>query len=360
MPRRLIFVSTLAATLLATTLAAQAQTPSPPSNAATIPAAAADQPAGVDSKDPAKVPVLAPLIADSERLTTANDPNRFTKPRFLTHDAQSGYDVWFTSNKDNEAKIVYTNPAGTVISGGRLFAVNPANPNGELVYLLGQHTLAAMAILASEGKLPPATSNAPNQSATSPTIPPATSSQSVQPQAALPRPQLKGGAILAAFDAATWIESGTNPTAPLVYAVVDPECPYCANFTSAILSDLDAGRVRVRWIVSAPLASGNSGKSLASATDILAAPPTDRASAWIDHTEHRPSKPSNPSARNVARAQVVANDQMRMTILDANGLSGVPFLLYRTKDGQLGYRLGINASEVPTLVTSLGPLHTGN
>ena len=348
-------LAVLTAALLSSSLAAQAQPIATPSAAPTsAPATTPDQPVGIDGKDAATVPVLAPLVADSERLTAANDPARFTKPRFLTHDAQSGFDVWFMATKDNDVRIVYTNSSGTVISGGRLFAVNPSNPKGDLVYLLGQHTIAAMAVLASEGKLPPSTA-----SGQQPATPTAASSMSPD-SATQSRPPLKGSTILAAFDAATWIESGSNPAAPLVYAVVDPECPYCANFASAILPDLDAGRVRVRWIVTAPLAAVNGGKSLVSATSILAAPPAERSASWMAHIEHRPVTLSDPAAQSTARGQLAANDQMRMTILDANGLSGVPFMLYRTKEGQIGYRLGINASEVPALVQSLAPLHIGN
>ncbi|MCW2240757.1 hypothetical protein [Azospirillum canadense] len=377
MSRRRTLAASVAAALLTTALAAQAQPVSTPTTVAPAspgPVAASVKPgsgtssavatpehtAGVDSKDPTAAPVLAPLIADSDRLTAANDPNRYSKPRFLTNDPHSGLDVWFMATKDNDVRIVYTNPAGTAIIGGKLFAVNPTNPGGDLVYLLGQHTIAAIAVLASEGKLPPPSAAAgPDQTAATPVTPSTSRPSTASPQAVQSRPPLKGSAMLAAFDAATWIESGTNPTAPLIYAVVDPECPYCANFTAAILPELDAGRVRVRWLVTAPLAAGNGGKSFVSATNILSAPAADRSAAWIDHAERRPAKPSDAAAQSTARAEVAANDQMRMTMLDANGLSGVPFLFYRTKDGQIGYRLGINASDVPALVTSLGPLHTG-
>lgn len=369
----------IAALLLSTTLAAlstaQAQTPSQHPSASTAAAAldpsapAPERPASLDSKDPSTVPVLATFIADSDRLTAANAPERFTRPRFLMHEQQIGLDVWFTVRVNNEPVILYTNPAGTAVISGRMFAINPKDPTSpDLTYLLGQHIIAATAVLAAEGKFPSPSAQAPavaDTARTAQSIPaqaagrqaplPGTQSPPAngQNQPAQQRPGLNGRALLTAFDAANWIESG-NPTAPLIYAVVDPECPYCSGLTRAIRPAIEAGKIKVRWIVAAPLASGNGGKSMTAATAILAA--ANKSAAWLDHSDNVSLPPASPEALTIARSQVAANDQMRIQHLDAVGFSGVPFMLYRTKAGSLGYRLGFKSEDLDAIVDAAGPM----
>lgn len=370
----------IAALLLSTTLAAmptaQAQTLPQPltggANAAGLaPAAPApERPASLDSKDPTTVPVLAPFIADSDRLNAANAPERFTRPRFLLHEQQIGLDVWFTVRVNNEPVILYTNPTGTAVISGRMFAINPKDPtSSDLTYLLGQHIIAATAALAAEGKFPAPSTQPPAVADPAKTVPLApgqgappqgslTGAQSAQPapgqtQATQQRSGLNGRALLAAFDAANWIESG-NQSAPLIYAVVDPECPYCSGLTRAMRPAIESGRIRVRWIVAAPLANNNGGKSMTSAIAIQAA--SNKSAAWLDHSDNVPLPPASPEAMTIARSQIAANDQMRIQHLDQAGFSGVPFMLYRTKSGSLGYRLGFKQEDLEAIVDAAGPL----
>lgn len=126
-----------------------------------------------------------------------------------------------------------------------------------------------------------------------------------------------------------WFAVG-EPQAPVVYAFIDPTCPYCARSIVNLKPELDNGSLQLRVLL-APAINKSAAPKIAA---ILTS--QDPVEAFLTH-ELQYAERGSSSLRDVDFAElppsmnegIKANYDM---ILD-NGLPGVPFFAYETLDG---------------------------
>ena len=136
-------------------------------------------------------------------------------------------------------------------------------------------------------------------------------------------------AVWADLGQATAIEEGARD-APLVYAFIDPYCPYCHQQWRLLRQAITDGRLRVRWVPVVVLEA--SKRQLPRVLGLL--PPTDAEglARWMTHHVGE--------FRTDAQAKLaLARNQALFGRLQANK---VPALLYRAADGQVILRAGLS------------------
>lgn len=136
-------------------------------------------------------------------------------------------------------------------------------------------------------------------------------------------------AVWADLGQASVIEEGARD-APLVYAFIDPYCPYCHQQWRLLRQPVADGALRVRWVPVAVLEA--SKRQLPQVLGLL--PPTDAEglARWMT----RYAGESRTDAR--AKLALVRN-QALFGRLQANQ---VPALLYRAADGRVILRAGLS------------------
>jgi|2_EtaG_2_1085320.scaffolds.fasta_scaffold00057_44 thiol:disulfide interchange protein DsbG len=130
-----------------------------------------------------------------------------------------------------------------------------------------------------------------------------------------------------------WIQDGDPNAETVVYAFVDPNCPYCHRFRTAALPWLKAGKVQIRHIVVGVLASD----SVAKASTILGSKKPH--GAYIKNFETFRSGGIVPAheAAERGKAQVEANNRLMSDL----GVSATPGIYYKDGNGNVGMRLGL-------------------
>ncbi|MEQ9547620.1 MAG: thiol:disulfide interchange protein DsbG [Marinobacter sp.] len=130
-----------------------------------------------------------------------------------------------------------------------------------------------------------------------------------------------------------WIQDGDPNAATVVYAFVDPNCPYCHRFRTAALPWLNAGKVQIRHIVVGVLASG----SIAKASTILGS--SKPHGAYIKNFETYRSGGIVPvhDASERGKAQVEANNLLMSEL----GVIATPGIYYKDGSGNVRMRLGL-------------------
>ncbi|MFX4300024.1 thioredoxin fold domain-containing protein [Pseudosulfitobacter pseudonitzschiae] len=126
-----------------------------------------------------------------------------------------------------------------------------------------------------------------------------------------------------------WFGIGT-PTAPAVYAFIDPTCPYCARAMDVLKDEVEQGRLNLRIILSPAL----SDESLRYIAGILTA--EDPPKAYWDHeiskarTGRSTLELSDWAALPLEiRTAVMGN----MDLIKKYEITGVPFFGFETRDG---------------------------
>jgi thiol:disulfide interchange protein DsbG len=280
-------------------------------------AAAPASPAG--EKDPHSMPVFSFVLKAG--LT----------PRFLRRDDALGLDVWYIVEQGVPG-MFYVTANGCCIIDGKIYGQKDGGP----VPLTELHRLEATTLLAAQGIFPEAAA-----------------SQSVGTAPAVAEPAVTGPKLVAALENTRWTEIG-KPSAPMVYAVVDPECPYCHGFWELIRPEIDAGRIRVRLVITGALSPLNGGLSERNAASILAsAVPGD---AWDAHTPGTQVAP--PDGANAAKgvAAVAQNDEFRKNVLVPARLTQVPLIVSRNNKGEIGFHRGIDDKGLTALLANLASL----
>ncbi len=136
-------------------------------------------------------------------------------------------------------------------------------------------------------------------------------------------------AVWADLGHATAIEEGAR-AAPLVYAFIDPYCPYCHQQWRLLRQAVVDGKLRVRWVSVVVLEA--SKRQLPRVLGLL--PPTDAEglARWMTHHVGE--------FRADAQAKLaLARNQALFGRLQANK---VPALLYRAADGRVILRAGLS------------------
>ena len=130
-----------------------------------------------------------------------------------------------------------------------------------------------------------------------------------------------------------WIQDGDPNAETVVYAFVDPNCPYCHRFRTAALPWLKAGKVQIRHIVVGVLASD----SVAKASTILGSKKPH--GAYIKNFETFRSGGIVPihHASERGKALVDANNQLMSDL----GVTATPGIYYKDGSGNVRMRLGL-------------------
>lgn len=130
-----------------------------------------------------------------------------------------------------------------------------------------------------------------------------------------------------------WIQDGNPNAETVVYAFVDPNCPYCHRFRTAALPWINAGKVQIRHIVVGVLASD----SVAKASTILGSKKPH--GAYIKNFETFRSGGIVPAhdASERGKAQVEANNRLMSRL----GVSATPGIYYKDGSGNVRMRLGL-------------------
>lgn len=127
--------------------------------------------------------------------------------------------------------------------------------------------------------------------------------------------------------------------APLLYAIIDPNCSFCYRFYHMAEPLIEAGRLQVRWVLVGFLERTSQARAAA----ILSAPDPARA-LRIDEDrfdvarEHGGITPARRIAPGILMALKAHLDAMS----DSGG-NGTPVLLYRARDGVWRTEVGLPA-----------------
>lgn len=130
-----------------------------------------------------------------------------------------------------------------------------------------------------------------------------------------------------------WFAMGQSD-APVVYAFIDPACPFCAQAIQALGSEIGEGALQLR-VALAPVISVESFALIAAILDA-----EDPTTAFLEHEyDVQPLVPADWDALpDQAQESVIAN----VGIMKDHGVAGVPFFVFETRDGAETY------SGVPT------------
>lgn len=136
-----------------------------------------------------------------------------------------------------------------------------------------------------------------------------------------------------------WIALG-NPKAPVIYTVVDPQCPHCKAFLKDLRTDyIEKGILQVRII---PV--GFREDSLAQAAFLLAAP--DAPTRWFKHLDG--DETALPAKIGISTQGV----QKNLALLQAWKFKVTPITVYESHDGSIKIIRG-RAKDIPAMIADL-------
>ncbi len=111
-----------------------------------------------------------------------------------------------------------------------------------------------------------------------------------------------------------WIQDGTGQK--VIYAIFDPNCPYCHRLWTTLRGAVMAGKVQVRWLPVAILKESSKGLGAA----IYAAQDKSVALQQMANYQLRPVDVSQAANRDMA---------YNLLLLRDTGFTGVPTVLYK-------------------------------
>jgi thiol:disulfide interchange protein DsbG len=255
--------------------------------------------------DPSSVPALTQLVAQGKR------------PHFLRRDDKLKLNLWWLETQNGEPGLVYTTLDGDYLFLGYVL-------DSQLKPLTTDHIAEAKAVM-GVGAAPSAAAT-PASASPAPAV------------AQAPGPSGKSASMLKALSSASTIELG-NRNAPLAYVIVDPRCPYCHIFLDKVAPAIDAGKIRLRVLVSNALAS-----SASDATAILGSKhPVEMLKAAFFPGGPRAARPESADEAKanqdlgMERLQVNENTRLLLDKMIGDG-GGVPLIIYRSKSqgGKVG------------------------
>ena len=128
---------------------------------------------------------------------------------------------------------------------------------------------------------------------------------------------------------AFWFSAGSKDAQHVIYMMIDPECPYCADIITRMRPDIEAGKLQLR-IVMTPILSA---MSLDRAAEILTS--EDPQQAVLDHAEDRISKGLIASETKFDSIPKPLQDMIgkNVEMFTDLKLPGVPVTSFKTADG---------------------------
>lgn len=142
------------------------------------------------------------------------------------------------------------------------------------------------------------------------------------------------------LEQSNWIPLG-NKTAPFVYMIIDPQCPYCKKFLNALReNDIPNNKIQVRIV---PV--GLNQNSMSQAAFLLAAPnPQDIFFRHLDGDDK--ALPVSPDINN-------QGVQKNLAVMQSWKLTATPTTVYRDKSGKIKIVQGI-AKNMPAFLADIG------
>jgi thiol:disulfide interchange protein DsbG len=148
------------------------------------------------------------------------------------------------------------------------------------------------------------------------------------------------------LEKSSWVADGQANATRVVYAFMDPNCPYCHRFWEAARRWVQSGKVQLRHILVGVIREDSANKAAA----ILSADSPSKAFALHEQRNAEGGIQGLAVIPPDARARLEANEQL-MTEL---GVQGTPGVLFLDEDGMLQTVSGMPAPE--DMKTVLGPL----
>lgn len=147
--------------------------------------------------------------------------------------------------------------------------------------------------------------------------------------------------LYADLESSNWIPLG-NTSAPYIYMLVDPQCPYCKRFLEALRANyLNNNLVQVRVV---PV--GLTEDTLSQAAVLLAAPnPQEVLFRHLDGDE---------TALPVSHGINLQGVQRNLSVMQSWKLNATPTTVYRAKDGTVKLVQGV-AKDIRALVADVAP-----
>lgn len=158
----------------------------------------------------------------------------------------------------------------------------------------------------------------------------------------LPKPDFT--AAFAQLDKSAYVAEGsaTNPKS-VVYAFVDPNCPYC-HFMWRAVQPYEAAGLQVRWIPVATLGP----TSMPKAIEVLAAPDKTAAFRRMEENHGKPWTDTGKTERS--HPAVAAAIRANGALMNRFGIAGTPGVVWRDRNGKVQVKSGMpRLSELPSI-----------
>jgi thiol:disulfide interchange protein DsbG len=217
--------------------------------------------------------------------------------------------------KGGKPEFHYVTQDGSAIVMGLLFDRNGSMITGEQVRMMrlrdGASAFALSDMVASSKNDPVA------QAQISRLAP-----ELASPEAAQRAPQTQSERFYAAVERANWVRLG-DPSSPIIYAFIDPDCVHCQNFLKALQSPyLERGLVQLRV-----LPVGFEEASLKRAAYLLASPnPQGQLLRYAHGEAEALFVPGDIQTEGVRR---------NIALMTQNNLSGTPVITYKDRRGTI-------------------------
>lgn len=157
----------------------------------------------------------------------------------------------------------------------------------------------------------------------------------------LPKPDFT--AAYAQLEKAAFVAEGAARPRSVIYAFVDPNCPFCHLMWRAVQPYQAAG-LQVRWIPVATLGPTSMPKSIA----VLAA--ADKAAAFRRMEENHGKPWVDEGKTEATHPAVAAAVRANGALMDRFGIGGTPGVVWRDTNGKVQVRSGMpRLSELPAI-----------
>ena len=131
--------------------------------------------------------------------------------------------------------------------------------------------------------------------------------------------------VLADIGKATWIAEGKGPH--VAYVFFDPNCPYCHKLYEATRSEVQAGKLQLRWIPVGILLPTSHGKAVA----MLGA--KDPLKAFYQNEDHY-TMGDGGIDEDLGTLEVEKKLSANEALLARTQLGAVPLMLFYSKEGE--------------------------
>jgi thiol:disulfide interchange protein DsbG len=152
-------------------------------------------------------------------------------------------------------------------------------------------------------------------------------------------------ALYAELEKAPYIATGATKPSKIVYAFIDPNCPYCHLLWLGAKPYLSTAGLQIRWIETGFLHDDSMGKAAA----IMSA--SDRVSALNVSQEAFATGGIKPMSQvpDILSAPLKAN----LSLMHSFGFKGVPGIVYKDEDGSVKTKDGmLKLSEIAKIAGS--------